>query len=166
MKCFCYKKRTVVFVGESYTPVEIHYGKRWINGYEKCRAFMAQKPRLSAAFAVWLEEYKKTIESWIEKTPHFTFYSDVGSLAVRIDGVKFFIDNGYGDGTHKIYIATGENAKELPPKFGRAGFWLDGKHTIELLSYDLGDDSLTRIETYGYVEFYRSCSGDMVITIA
>ena len=98
----------------------------------KANEYVKSKPELLREFVAWWKWRNQEIGNWKRNTPHFRYMSDRGCVAIKVNGARVLLSNGYGDGCHPVYI----NQKDLPPTFAFSGVSVDGPCKIDVLDYD------------------------------
>lgn len=143
----------------------INRGK--VRSGKEARAFVESRPRLDMGVEKWLAWRSEEINRWKRITPHYRYNCDGGSLAVRVNGAKLMIGNGFGDGNFPVYIVRDGR---IPPTFNpHGGPSVQGPCKIEVLDYDCGGGNvLETIELSGEKScawFLRDDTGAVVVEV-
>ena len=92
--------------------------------------------------------------------------ADIGSVALQIDGVRFFFRNGYGDGVHKCTVwdkhdADSNNRRPKAGKFVEC-FEVGKNRDLYLLDYDCGGNPIHRFSEGRWFVYHREGDVDIV----
>ena len=147
-------------------PFSVMHGRVHKIG-EDARAYIDARPKLRDAFAQWWTWRNEEVNQWKHVTPHFRYDCDGGGLAVRVNGAKLVIGNGFGDGNFPVYIVRDGR---IPPTFNPyGGPSIQGPCKIEVLDYDCGGGNvLETIELSGEKScawFLRDDAGAVVVEV-
>ena len=94
----------------------------------------------------------------------YTVEADMGSVALETNGVRFFFDNGYGDGRHKCIVCNkDESMKNFSEEYTYVGCFEVGRDSnLHLLDYDCGGKRTHKFSEGRW--FVYNNRGDVFIT--